>query len=50
MQKIIEMFDKYMETKGLNDNKVTNELGLSIGLLGKSRKDGREYQFPFTTS
>lgn len=40
--KKIERFDKYMKFKGLNDNRVTNELGLSIGLLGKSRKEGRD--------
>ena len=38
----IERFDKYMEAKGLNDNKVTNELSLSVGLLGKSRKENRD--------
>ena len=38
----IDRFDKYMEAKGLNDNKVTNELSLSIGLLGKSRKENRD--------
>ena len=42
MEKKIERFDKYMKTKGLNDNKVTNSLGLSIGTLGKSRKDNRD--------
>ena len=38
----IERFDKYMKYKGLNDNKVTVQLGLSVGVLGKSRKDGRD--------
>lgn len=42
MEKKIERFDKYMKTKGLNDNKVTNSLGLSIGTLGKSRKENRD--------
>ena len=42
MEKKIERFDKYMKTKGLNDNKVTNDLGLSIGTLGKSRKENRD--------
>lgn len=42
MKKIIERFDKYMEYKGLNDNKVTNNLNISVGLLGKSRKEGRD--------
>ena len=38
----IERFDKYMFFKGLNDNKVTKDLSLSIGLLGKSRKQNRD--------
>lgn len=38
----IERFDKYMTFKGLNDNKVTVDLGLSNGTIGKSRKDGRD--------
>ncbi len=31
-----------MRAKGLNDHRVTLDLGLSIGTLGKSRKIGRE--------
>ena len=42
MERIIDRFDKYMKFKGLNDNKVTDQLSLSIGLLGKSRKKGRD--------
>lgn len=38
----IERFDKYMKIKGLNDNKVTLDLGLSVGTIGKSRKEGRD--------
>lgn len=38
----IDRFDNYMKAKGLNDNKVTVQLGLSIGTLGKSRKEGRD--------
>ena len=38
----IERFDKYMEIKHLNDNKVTVQAGLSIGTLGKSRKENRD--------
>ena len=38
----IERFDKYMKYKNLNDNKVTVQLGLSVGTLGKSRKEGRD--------
>lgn len=40
--KIIERFDIYMEHKHLNDNKVTVQLGLSNGVIGKSRKEGRD--------
>ncbi len=38
----IDRFDKYMSFKGLNDNRVTVELGLSVGVIGKSRKAGRD--------
>lgn len=38
----IERFDMYMRYKGLNDNQVTTQLGLSNGLLGKSRKENRD--------
>lgn len=38
----IERFDKYLKYKGLNDNKVTREVGLSVGTLGKSRKENRD--------
>ena len=38
----IDRFDKYMSFKGLNDNKVTIDLGLSVGTIGKSRKEGRD--------
>lgn len=31
-----------MKIKDLNDNKVTNLLSLSVGTLGKSRKEGRD--------
>lgn len=34
----MERFSKYMEIKGLNDNQVTNDCGLSVGLLGQARK------------
>jgi hypothetical protein len=42
MERIIDRFDKYMEYKGLNANKVTVELGISNGLIGKSRGKGRD--------
>lgn len=38
----IDRFDKYMLFSGLNDNKVTAQLGLSVGVIGKSRKSGRD--------
>lgn len=38
----IDRFDEYMEYAGLNDNKVTQQLGLSVGTIGKSRKEGRD--------
>lgn len=38
----IERFDIYLKHKGLNDNIVTNDLGISIGTIGKSRKEGRD--------
>lgn len=38
----IDLFDKYMKYKGLNDNKVTVQLGLTVGTIGKSRKIGRD--------
>lgn len=38
----IDRFDKYMKYKGLNDNKVTIQLALSVGTLGKSRKSDRD--------
>lgn len=38
----IDRFDKFMTFKGLNDNQVTHLLGLSIGTLGKSRKENRD--------
>ena len=31
-----------MKEKGLNDNRVTVQLGLSVGSIGKSRKEGRD--------
>lgn len=38
----IDRFDKYMKHRGLNDNKVTVQLGLTVGVIGKSRKEGRD--------
>lgn len=41
-KKIIDRFDEYMAYKRLNDNKVTVQLGLSNGTIGKSRQDNRD--------
>lgn len=32
--------DKYMSFKGINDNKLTIQAGLSNGIIGKARKRG----------
>lgn len=40
--RIIDRFDLYMQEKGLNDNKVTLALNLSIGVIGKSRMEKRD--------
>lgn len=42
MERVIDRFDRYMVLRNLNDNKVTVHLGLSVGLIGKSRKPGRD--------
>ena len=46
MEKRIDRFDKNMKFKHLNDNIVTNDLGLSIGTIGKSRKEKRDLSNP----
>ncbi len=40
--RLIDRFDEYMMAKKLNDNKVTNQLGFSVGTIGKSRAEGRD--------
>lgn len=42
MNRKIDRLDKYLRYKSLSDNKVTVALSLSVGVLGKSRKDGRD--------
>lgn len=42
MERVIDRFDVYMASVGLNDNKVTVQLKLSKGLIGKSRGEGRD--------
>lgn len=40
MISFFDRLDKYMEYKGLNDNRITVETGISNGLIGKARKRG----------
>ena len=40
--RIIDRFDIYMKREHLNDNKVTIQLGLANGTIGKSRSNGRD--------
>ena len=40
--RMIERFDLYMRYKRLNDNQVSTQLGLSNGVIGKSRNPGRD--------
>lgn len=37
-ERIIDRLDQYMREKGLNDNQVTVNAGLSIGLIGNARR------------
>lgn len=46
MTRAIDRFDAYMASSELNDNKVTVQLGLAVGLIGKSRKPGRDLSRP----
>ncbi len=39
--KLIERLDQYMAYAGLNDNRVTNQCGLSIGAINSARKRGK---------
>lgn len=39
---MIDRFDIYMKHKRLNDNQVSTLLGLSNGVIGKSRYPGRD--------
>ncbi len=38
----IDRLDIYANYKGYNDNKITHDTGISIGTLGKSRKEGKD--------
>lgn len=42
MEKKIDRLDKYMIYKGLNDNKITIKTGITNGVIGKSRQEGRD--------
>lgn len=37
----IERLQQYMAIKGISDNKLTVDAGLSIGLIGKAKKNGK---------
>lgn len=38
MERIIDRFSKYMELKRLNNNRVTVDCGLSVGLIGQAKR------------
>ena len=38
MKERIERFSRYMEYKGLNDNQVTIQCGLGVGVIGGAKK------------
>ena len=40
MERIIDRLDKYIKVMGLNDNILTIKANLSVGLIGKARKNG----------
>lgn len=39
--KFIDRLQLFMETRGINDNQMTIAAGLSVGLLGKLKKNGK---------
>ena len=41
-ERIIDRLTKWMSEHGINDNQLTNMADLSVGLLGNSRKEGRD--------
>lgn len=41
MKNFIDRFDEYMSYAGLNDNKVTVQAGITVGLIGSARKRGK---------
>lgn len=42
MGKFIERLQVFMERQGINDNQMTVKAGLSVGLLGKAKKSGKD--------
>lgn len=42
MERKVDRFGKYMTAKGLNENRVTKAMGLSVGVLGKSKGENRD--------
>lgn len=42
MGKFIERLQLFMEKQGINDNQMTVKAGLSVGLLGKAKKSGKD--------
>ncbi len=42
IERRVDRLDRDMKYRGLNDNRVTRECGLSVGTLGKSRKPGKD--------
>lgn len=43
MDRIIDRLDIYLSHRGINDNKATEILGLSVGTISKSRKEGLDF-------
>lgn len=41
-KKVVDRFVEYMNYAGLNDNKVTVQAGLSIGILGKAKASSHD--------
>ena len=40
MEKFIDRLDSFMQKEGINDNQMTVNAGLSVGLIGKCRRNG----------
>lgn len=40
MERFIDRLQVFMESEGINDNQLTVNAGLSVGLIGKCRKKG----------